>query len=138
FIDIYGIENQPSRSDAGWPTRLEEAIAAAGFSADDVTVVIDTHLHFDHAGGNTYLHRDDGEQAETTEAPAGGRNPRDIRLSFPRARYYVQRGEFEWAHLRNERIQASYLAHNFDPVMEAGAFELVDGEPEIVPGVRML
>src|SRR5688500_12380328 len=80
FIDIYGIEN------AGSPTRLEDGIRAAGFTPGDVTVVIDTHLHFDHAGGNTY--RDaDGQ----------------VRLSFPNARYYVQRAEFEYAHWRNER-----------------------------------
>jgi glyoxylase-like metal-dependent hydrolase (beta-lactamase superfamily II) len=119
FIDIYGLDNASS-DPARWPTRLEESLAAAGFSADDVDVVIDSHLHFDHAGGNTRL--DDGE----------------IALSFPRARYVAQRGEFEWAHSRNERIQASYLGHNFDPVMASGRLELVDGEPEIVPGIRML
>jgi len=112
FAEIYGIQN------AGAPTRLEDAIRAAGFAPDDVDVVVDTHLHFDHAGGNTY--RDEEGQ---------------IRLSFPRARYVAQRGEFEYAHLDNERIRASYLAHNFDPVMEAGRLELLEGDAEIVPGV---
>ena len=51
FIDIYGVDNAASD---GSVTRLEQCIAAAGFSPDDVGVVIDTHLHFDHAGGNTY------------------------------------------------------------------------------------
>lgn len=115
FRDIYGLENE------GTPTRLEDALRAAGFDPDDVTHMIDTHLHFDHAGGNTY--RDaEGE----------------IRLSFPRARYYVQRGEFEYAHWRNERTQASYLSANFDPVHASGKLELVDGEVEILPGISVI
>lgn len=118
FRDIYGVRNAPS--DPRYPDRLQEAIAAAGFSANDVSVVIDTHLHFDHAGGNTF-------------ADAEGR----VRLSFPNARYHVQRGEWEWAHATNERTAASYLPHNFDPVMAAGRLELVEGNATIVPGVSV-
>jgi len=114
FRDIYGLEN------AGSPTRLEDALRAAGFQPDDVTHMIDTHLHFDHAGGNTF--RDEDGQ---------------VRLSFPRARYYVQRGEFEYAHWRNERTQASYLRDNFDPVHDAGLLELVEGDIEILPGISV-
>jgi glyoxylase-like metal-dependent hydrolase (beta-lactamase superfamily II) len=117
FIDIYGIENRPGSGGTG-PTRLEEALAAAGFTPDDVDVVIDTHLHFDHAGGNTF------------RAPDGS-----IHASFPRARYVIQSGEWEYAHLRNERVQASYLPHNFEPINEIGRFDFVTGEAEIVPGV---
>ena len=115
FRGIYGIENE------GTPTRLEDAIRDAGFSPDDVAYVIDTHLHFDHAGGNTFRD-DEGE----------------VRVAFPRARYIVRRGEWEYAHSRNERIRASYLPHNFEPVERAGRLELIDGEPEIVPGVTLL
>jgi glyoxylase-like metal-dependent hydrolase (beta-lactamase superfamily II) len=115
FNDIYGIEN------AGSPTRLETALKAAGFQPGDVDIVIDTHLHFDHAGGNTFR-AEDGE----------------IGLSFPRARYVVQQGEWEYAHWKNERIQASYLPHNFDPVEQAGRFDFVTGDVEIVPGVRVM
>ena len=115
FRDIYGVDN------AGSPTRLEDALRDAGFTPDDVDVVVDTHLHFDHAGGNTYRDEDGV-----------------VRLSFPRARYVVQAGEWEWAHSRNERVRASYLPHNFDPVHEAGRFELVSGEHEVVPGVRLV
>jgi glyoxylase-like metal-dependent hydrolase (beta-lactamase superfamily II) len=118
FLDIYGVEN--ASSDPRYPDRLQEAIAAAGFSAADVGVVIDTHLHFDHAGGNTF-------------ADAGGQ----VRLSFPNAVYHVQRGEWEWAHRANERTSASYLPHNFDPVMEAGRLTLVEGDVEIVPGISV-
>jgi glyoxylase-like metal-dependent hydrolase (beta-lactamase superfamily II) len=119
FCDIYGIDN--ASSDAARATRLEDALVHAGFGIDDIDVVINTHLHFDHAGGNT------------RRMPDGG-----VELSFPRARYVVQRGEFEWAHVRNERIQASYLPHNFDPVMDAGRLELLDGAVEVVPGIRVL
>jgi glyoxylase-like metal-dependent hydrolase (beta-lactamase superfamily II) len=119
FSDIYGIDNAAVQ--AGHATRLEDALAEAGFAAADVDVVVDTHLHFDHAGGNT------------RRMPDGS-----VTLSFPNARYVVQRGEWEWAHLRNERIQASYLPLNFDPVMEAGRFDLIEGDVEIVPGVSAL
>jgi glyoxylase-like metal-dependent hydrolase (beta-lactamase superfamily II) len=115
FRDIYGLEN------AGSPTQLEDALRAAGFSPDAVDVVVDTHLHFDHAGGNTFV---DGDGV--------------VQLSFPRARYYVQRGEWEYAHLDNERIRASYLPANYEPVMAAGRLELVEGERELVPGITVL
>jgi glyoxylase-like metal-dependent hydrolase (beta-lactamase superfamily II) len=115
FRDIYGVEN------AGAPTRLEDGLRAAGFEPDDVDIMIDTHLHFDHAGGNTF--RDEDGQ---------------IQLSFPRARYLVQKGEWDFAHLRNERIQASYLPHNFDPVSAARKFEFLDGDEHVLPGISVL
>jgi glyoxylase-like metal-dependent hydrolase (beta-lactamase superfamily II) len=120
FRDIYGLSNAPDVGSPG-PTRLEQALHELGFGADDVDVVIDTHLHFDHAGGNTRRDED-------------GR----IRVSFPRARYVVQEGEWAWAHRRNERIQASYLPDNFDPVEAAGHFDFVAGEVELMPGLRLL
>jgi glyoxylase-like metal-dependent hydrolase (beta-lactamase superfamily II) len=120
FVGIYGIEVEPPPGSDD-PDRLQAAIREAGFSPEDVGVVIDTHLHFDHAGGNTY--RDAEGQ---------------IRLSFPRATYHVQRGEWEYAHWRNERIQASYLPHNFDPVHEAGRLELLEGAVEVVPGISVI
>lgn len=115
FREIYGLQN------AGSPTRLEDAIRDAGFSPDDVDVVVSTHLHFDHAGGNTF--RDEDGQ---------------LRIAFPRAKYYVQRGEWEYAHWNNERIRASYLPDNFDPVERAGRFVFLEGEAEIVPGIRVI
>ncbi len=124
FHDIYGIDNAPHVAVGAdgrvFPTRLEEAIAAAGFSPDDIQIVIDTHLHFDHAGGNV-VQKGEGEG--------------ELQVAFSRARYVVQRGEWEWAHLENERIRASYLPNNFDPVMAAGQFDLVEGRAQIVPGV---
>jgi glyoxylase-like metal-dependent hydrolase (beta-lactamase superfamily II) len=118
FRDIYGLEN--AAAGPGHPTRLEDALAAAGFTVDDVDIMLDTHLHFDHAGGNTFR---DAEGA--------------IRATFPRARYVVQRGEWEFAHIRNERIQASYPTHNFDPIESAGLFDFVDGATELLPGIHL-
>lgn len=119
FLDIYGVDNAASEG-SGFPDRLQEAIAGLGFSMEDVGVVIDTHLHFDHAGGNTF--RDAEGQ---------------VRVSFPRAAYHVQGGEWEWAHRANERTSASYLPDNYEPVMAAGRMNLVDGDREIVPGVSV-
>ena len=115
FKEIYGIEND------GTPTRLEDAIRHAGHDPADIDVLISTHLHFDHAGGNT-LREPDGR----------------IRAAFPGARHYVQKGEFEFAHIQNERIRASYPTDNFDPVEEAGLWTFVDGPAEIVPGVEVI
>ncbi|MDB4882587.1 MAG: hypothetical protein JWL95_1353 [Gemmatimonadetes bacterium] len=118
FYGIYGMENS-AVGDAG-PTQLESALHEAGFTPADVSVVINSHLHFDHAGGNT-RRGDDG-------APV---------LSFPNARYVARRGEWDWAHHTNERTAASYFGHNYDPVHAAGRLELVEGDVEIVPGVSL-
>ncbi|KPK81571.1 MAG: hypothetical protein AMS25_05795 [Gemmatimonas sp. SM23_52] len=115
FRDIYGLEND------GDPTALEDAIRDAGFQPSDVTVVINTHLHFDHAGG------------DTVRLPDGNVVP-----AFPGVRHVVQQGEWEFAHLQNERVRASYLLHNLDPLRTAGLLDLVDGPAEIVPGIQVL
>ena len=117
FHDIYGIENT---STTGRPTQLEDALAAVGFNADDVDIVIDSHLHFDHAGGNTRIDADG-----------------QIQLSFPNARYYANRGEYEYAHWRNERVQASYMPNNFDPVHEARKLALVESGHVVTDGITM-
>ncbi|HEY9517048.1 MAG TPA: MBL fold metallo-hydrolase [Gemmatimonadaceae bacterium] len=117
FYDIYGIEN----AGRDGRTALEDGIRAAGHSPEDVVLVINTHLHFDHGGGNTYRDADG-----------------NVRLSLPNARYVVQRGEYEFATHTNERTAASYFPHNFVPVYEAGRFDLVDGEREIVPGITVV
>ena len=117
FLDIYGIDN----TGADGRTLLEDGLRSLGHRPEDVVLMIDTHLHFDHAGGNTF--RD-----------AGGR----IIPTFPRARYVVQRGEYEWARHTNERTAASYFPPNFEPVREAGLLDLVEGDRDIVPGIRVV
>ena len=118
FHSIYGVENAPVGTVG--PTQLESALAEAGFSPGDVTMVINSHLHFDHAGGNT------------TRDERGA-----IVLSFPNARYVVRKGEWEWAHRANERTSASYFPHNFDPLSNAGRLELVDSDVELLAGVQL-
>jgi glyoxylase-like metal-dependent hydrolase (beta-lactamase superfamily II) len=118
FTAIYGVENSPIG--AVGPTQLESALAEAGFAAADVDLVINSHLHFDHAGGNTRR----GEDG----APV---------LSFPNARYVARRGEWEWAHHINERTAASYFGHNYDPVQAAGRLELVEDDREVLPGISL-
>jgi glyoxylase-like metal-dependent hydrolase (beta-lactamase superfamily II) len=115
FAEIYGISNR------GDPTRLEDGIRDAGFDPSDVDIVLNTHLHFDHAGGNT-VRGADGV----------------VRPSFPDARHVVQRRELDFAHSRNERIRASYLPENFDPITEAGLWDLVEGDGVVTEGVRVV
>ena len=127
FHDIYGVENAgtgvatPGAAAAGAPTQLDDGLRQLGLTTKDIGIVIDTHLHFDHAGGNTML-REDGQIVPT----------------FPNARYIVQRGEYEYATHTNERTAASYFPHNFVPVNEAGQFDFVVGETEIVRGIRVI
>ncbi|MSR36902.1 MAG: MBL fold metallo-hydrolase [Gemmatimonadetes bacterium] len=115
FQDIYGLENQ------GDPTRLEDAIRATGFAPEQVDIVVSTHLHFDHAGGNT-VRRADGH----------------IAPAFPRARYVIDRRELAFARSKNERIRASYLTHNFEPLVEAGMIDFVEGPALVTEGVSMI
>lgn len=117
FRTIYGIENA---GDPG-PTTLEDGIREAGHDPADVKWVINTHLHFDHAGGNTTRHPDGS-----------------VRPSFPGATYVVQKGEREFATSLNERIRASYLPANYQPVTDAGLFRLIEGDVGILPGIRSL
>lgn len=98
---------------------LDHALADAGLSAEDIDVVIASHLHFDHVGGFTSI----GKNGELT--------PR-----FPKARYVAHRGEWEDATHPHERNRASYLQENFVPLQDAGVLTLVDDGAEILPGVR--
>ncbi len=111
FSDIYGIERKPG---------LLASLERIGFKPEDIGFVINTHLHFDHCGGNTY--RDEKGRVVPT---------------FPRARYVIQRGEWKAATRPNERDRPSYLAENFLPLEEFGCLDLVEGTKEIVPGVEV-
>ena len=117
FKDIYGIENDGGAQ----RTMLEAAIVAAGFRPEEIALVINTHLHFDHCGGNTAV---EGE----------GR----VVSSFPNARFVVQAGEVHYARNPNERTAASYFPRNWEPLREAGRLQLVDGAKEIVSGISTL
>lgn len=110
FRSIYGVDRRPT---------LRESLSAVGLKEDDITIVINTHLHFDHAGGNTRL-----ENGKVVPV-------------FKNARYIVQKGELDAALSPNERTRASYLNDDFVPIKETGQFELIDGDREITRGVRV-
>ncbi len=95
------------------------ALGKAGVQPDEVDVVINTHLHFDHAGGNTHIR---GNRAVPT---------------FRRARYMVQRRELEHAQNPTDRDRASYFPENFQPIAKAGQWELIEGDGEILPGISV-
>jgi glyoxylase-like metal-dependent hydrolase (beta-lactamase superfamily II) len=109
---MYGIARRQSLADS--------VKAATGYSAEEITIVVNTHLHFDHAGGNT-------------SRDAKGR----VVPTFPNARYFVARAEHEHAESPHERDRASYLPENWRPLGESGQLELKDAEYEVVPGLRM-
>ena len=122
FLDIYGIENQGLEG----ATQLEDALATVGFLPRDVRWMINTHLHFDHAGGNTTMDPDLEDDPR-----------RHVRPTFPNATYVVQKGDLELGQHRNERIRASYLPHNFDPITAAGRWRLLEGDGELLPGISV-
>ena len=124
FKDIYGVANAGKEG----RTCLEDALTELGHTPADVRWVINSHLHFDHAGGNTY------REVVEDGGGSGGGGGGEVRIAFPHATYVVQRGELEFARHTNERTAASYLAANFEPV----SFTLVTGEAEPVPGIRCL
>jgi glyoxylase-like metal-dependent hydrolase (beta-lactamase superfamily II) len=97
---------------------LLEGLARHGLTPGEITHVFDTHLHFDHAGGNT------------TRDEAGRVVP-----NFPNAKYLVQRQEYEDATHPNDRNRASYFDRNYVPLRATGQLELLDGETEIAPGL---
>ena len=116
FHEVYGVEAEVP----GHRTMLDAALAAAGFTADDVQVVINSHLHFDHAGGNTAI------DASGAVVPA-----------FKNARYLVHAGEMEYATHTNERTGASYFPRNWDVLKATGQLELVASSVELVAGIHM-
>jgi len=102
------------------PTLGESLFERMRLRPEDVTIVVNTHLHFDHAGGNTTL------DASGRAVPA-----------FPNARYFVSRSEYEHAEAPHERDRASYLPENWRPLAESGQLELKDDDYEVVPGLSL-
>ncbi len=112
FKDMYAIED-------GFT--VERALATVPLTVDDITDVIITHLHFDHAGGNTI--RD---------------HKGEIRPTFPHARYYLQRQQYEWANRPSEKDRASYFPENVMPVKAAGQLELLDEGGPLFPDIELI
>lgn len=109
FQRMFSVERTPT---------ILASLKRLGLGPDDIHLVINTHLHFDHAGGNT-IREVDGS----------------IRPAFPKARYVIQYGEFEDAGRANERTRASYRPDNFTPIDHINQWEFLHGDTELVPGV---
>jgi len=99
---------------------LYDSLGIAGFSVDDVTDVILTHLHFDHAGGST-------RQTGSGLAP-----------TFNNARYHIQKTHWEWAQDPGCREKASFLSENIEPLKASGQVNLVEGNGQLYEGVELI
>ena len=108
------------RSIYGAKELLPAAFAAAGIRMDEVDVVVNSHLHFDHCGWNTVL------DSAGMAVPA-----------FPKARYFAHRGEVEHGRLQMERDWMSYVGANYEPLIDNGQMTLLDRPGEIVPGISV-
>ena len=104
----------------GQPAQLLDSLAAGGVAPEDVDVVINSHLHFDHCGWNT-VRNQNGKFVAT----------------FPRAKYYAPEGEWEYARHPSERDAISYISENYDPLVESGQMTLLKGGEEVVPGISV-
>jgi glyoxylase-like metal-dependent hydrolase (beta-lactamase superfamily II) len=104
----------------GQPAKLLDNLAAGGVSPQDIDIVINTHLHFDHCGWNT-VRNEDGKAVAT----------------FPRAKYYVQEGEWQYARQPSLRDAISYISENYDPLVQSRQMTLLKGDVEIVPGISV-
>ena len=101
------------------PAKLLDNLHAAGVAPEDIDIVINTHLHFDHCGWNTVR-----------------RGDRMI-ATFPNAKYYVQEKEWEHGRLQLERDAVSYMSPNYDPLLETGQMVLLNGDLELLPGISV-
>jgi glyoxylase-like metal-dependent hydrolase (beta-lactamase superfamily II) len=110
--DIYGIDHDRS---------IGDALREVGVEPESIDTVVMTHMHFDHSGGTT------------RKTSSGALEP-----VFKRAKHVVQKLEWEDATHPHERNRASYLGENIGPLGEAGLLQLVDGETELAPGVRVI
>ena len=112
FTNLYAVER---------PVTLKEGLKYLGLLPTDIDLVINTHLHFDHAGGNTEFFEN------KIPIPA-----------FSKARYLIQKEEWVDANSAHERNQASYLKENFEPLEDAKLVDFVSGDYEVEPGLKVI
>jgi glyoxylase-like metal-dependent hydrolase (beta-lactamase superfamily II) len=112
FQEMYAVDHTPP---------LSVSLKKHGLMTEDIHMVINTHLHFDHAGGKTILN------GEGNAVPA-----------FPKAQYFTQHGEFEDAARANERTRASYRRENFTPIAHVNRWEFLEGDTELLPGISVM
>lgn len=108
FQRMFAVERAPT---------ILESLKRLGLGQEDIHLVINTHLHFDHAGGNTM--QENGS----------------VRPTFPNAKYFIQHGEYEDAARANERTKASYRRDNFTPIAHLNQWEFLQGDTELLPGI---
>lgn len=113
----------------------ETLFEKTGCKPDDITVVVNTHLHFDHAGGNTIS----SGQSSVDSCQFGIENPQSAIPvpQFKNARYLVSARELDHAENPHERDRASYLPDNWRPIQETGQLESMADDYEVVPGLKM-
>ncbi|HEY1271471.1 MAG TPA: MBL fold metallo-hydrolase [Terriglobales bacterium] len=103
----------------GQPAKLLDQLNAAGLAPEDIDIVINTHLHFDHCGWNTL------------------RKGEKVTATFPKAKYYVQEGEWQHGRRQLERDRISYISDNYDPLIENGQMHMLHGDQEILSGISV-
>ena len=99
---------------------LADSLKNAGVTPDQITDVILSHLHFDHCGGSTY--HDNGE----------------VKLTFPNARFMVQKEQWEWAHAPSEKDRASFQNENYDIFQTENRLQLLEGNTQLFPGIECM
>ena len=112
MIEIYKIDEDS--------TNIDKSLSKHGLTRQDITDVIITHLHFDHAGGSTCIKNN------------------KVVPTFQNATYYIQRKQWETANNPSVRDRASYMKENFMPLEEAGGLKLIDGPTEIFKGIDLI
>lgn len=112
FCSLYAVDRKPT---------MEESLAKLNLSVNDINIVVSTHLHWDHAGGNT------------TKGADG-----KIKATFPNAKYIIQRGEWEEATSPNERTRGSYHEEDFLPLEQAGQLKLIEGNALVEDGIEII
>ena len=127
---------------------LVGGLAAAGYTPGQVTDVILTHLHFDHAGGATRFAEDAPSESEDTPSESEDTPSKSVESrnsgfpaavpAFPNAVYHVQQRQWEWANDPSPRDRASFFPENFLPIKESGQLNLVEGEVELFPDLFLL
>ncbi|HNQ12048.1 MAG TPA: MBL fold metallo-hydrolase [Bacteroidia bacterium] len=99
---------------------LDQSLASCGFSKDDITDVLLTHLHFDHCGGSIYF-----DKEKNLYLP-----------SFKNATYWSCEKHWKWATEPNRREKASFLKENILPIKESGQLKFVENENELFNGIH--
>jgi len=100
---------------------LEKSLSRHGFTPDDITDMVITHLHFDHCGGSVKYNNDKSK----------------LELSFKNATYWISKKQWEWATNPNRREKASFLKENILPIQESSQLNLVEDEGEILPNIHI-